>query len=49
MNVLNICMIKKDKYYVFLNMLKFEECRCMSKYKYEYDENVKLSIYYPTF
>ena len=34
----------KNKCYVFFNVLKFEKKNslCMSKYEYEYDENVKL-------
>jgi len=39
------------EYYVFLKVLRFEEyinTLCMSKYEYEYDENIELSIYHPT-
>jgi len=48
MNIPNTCMSEKYKYYVFLNVLKFEEYMVMSNYKYQYDENVELSIYHPT-
>jgi len=41
-------MSGKDKSYVFLNELKFEEFIYMSNYKYGYDENVGLLIYYST-
>ena len=47
-NVLNSCTTKQENYYVFFNMLKFENTYCMSKYEYKYDGNVELSIYYPT-
>jgi len=39
-------MYGKDKYYVFLNVLNLKNTSCMSKYEYEYDENVELSIYH---
>jgi len=48
MDILNYCMSGKDKSYVFLNELKFEEFIYMSNYKYGYDENVGLLIYYST-
>jgi len=47
MNILNFCIIGKDKYCIFLNVLKSENILCMSKYKYEYNKNVELSIYHP--
>jgi len=49
MYVTNYCMNGKDKYHVYLNMLKFEKHVHMSRYKYDYDENVKLLIYYLIF
>jgi len=39
-------IIGEDKYYVFVNVFKFKE---YIVYEYEYDENVELSIYHPTF
>jgi len=48
MNAPNSCMTRKDKYYVFFNVLKCEDTSCISKYECEYDENVKLLIYHLT-
>jgi len=42
-------MSGKEKSYIFLNVLRFEEyIMYLKKYEYEYHENVKLLIYHPT-
>jgi len=41
-------MTEKNKYYVFFNVLRFEEYIVYVKVRYEYVENIKLSIYHPT-
>jgi len=48
MNVPNFCMSKKNKYYAFLNVLKFEEYIVYVKVWIWYDEDVELSIYHLT-
>jgi len=48
MNVTKSYISGKYNFYVFLNVLKFENTSCMSKYEYEYHDNVELSIYYST-
>jgi len=48
MNIPNSYVTKKEKYYIFLNVLKFEKYIVYVKYEYEYDKNVELLIYHLT-